>query len=90
MTSTLTNELSSDYPNTVLVSNAAIVNVVYAKDGKPVSGETVVLDFTGGTDADDHYTVNNYVATTNTSGVATFVISNKTYGINVYDSLSCP
>ena len=81
LTSTLTNELSSDYPNTVLVSNAAIVNVVYAKDGKPVSGETVVLDFTGGTDADDHYTVNNYVATTNTSGVATFVISNKTYGI---------
>ena len=81
LTSTLTNELSSDYPNTVLVGNAAIVNVVYAKDGKPVSGETVVLDFTGGTDAFGHYTVNDYVATTNTSGVATFVISNQTYNI---------
>ena len=81
LTATLTNELSSEYPNTVLVSNAAIVNVVYAKNGKPVSGETVVLDFTGGTDAYSHYTPNSYVATTNASGVATFVISNKTYNI---------
>ena len=81
LTSTLTNELSSEYPNTVLVSNAAIVNVVYAKNGKPVSGETVVLDFTGGTDAYSHYVTNSYVATTNASGVATFVISNKTYNI---------
>ena len=86
LTSTLTNELSSEYPNTVLVSNAAIVNVVYAKNGKPVSGETVVLDFTGGTDAYSHYVTNSYVATTNASGVATFVISNKTYNIKSNDT----
>ena len=78
LTSTLTNDFSSEYANTVLVGDAAIVNVVYAKDGKPVSGETVVMNITGGTDADSHYEVKgNNTAVTNASGVATFVIGNK-------------
>ena len=78
LTSTLTNDFSSEYANTVLVGDAAIINVVYAKDGKPVSGETVVMNITGGTDADSHYEVKgNNTAVTNASGVATFVIGNK-------------
>lgn len=78
LTSTLTNDFSSEYANTVLVSDAAIINVVYAKDGKPVSGETVVMNITGGTEADNHYEVKgNNTAVTNASGVATFVIGNK-------------
>ena len=84
LTSTLTNAFSSEYENTVLVNDTAIVNVVYAKDGKPVSGETVVMSCTDGVgnsinpSSYANYSVKgNNVAVTNASGVATFVIANN-------------
>lgn len=80
LTTALTNQLSAtDYPNTVLVSDPAIVNVTYTKGGKPVAGQTLVIskDNTApGTDAYNHYGFENNTATTDASGVATFVVKN--------------
>lgn len=81
LTPVLTNQLSAtDYPNTVLVSDPAIIKVTYAKDGKPVAGQTLVIsknNVTPGTQAHQDYIFENTAATTNASGVATFVIKNK-------------
>ena len=78
LTTSLGNQFSADYANTVLVNDSAIVNVAYTKDGKPVSGQTVVLTITGGQGAHkSNYEVKDNVATTNTNGIATFVIKNK-------------
>ena len=80
LTTVLTNQLSAtDYPNTVLVSDPAIINVTYTKGGKPVAGQTLVIskDNTApGTDAFGHYGFENNTATTDASGVATFVVKN--------------
>ena len=82
LTPVLTNQLSAtDYPNTVLVSDPAIINVTYTKGGKPVAGQTLVIskDNTApGTDAFSHYGFENNTATTDASGVATFVVKNTT------------
>ena len=80
LTPVLTNQLSAtDYPNTVLVSDPAIIKVTYAKDGKPVAGQTLVVsknNDTQGTGMYGHYYFENTSATTNASGVATFVLKN--------------
>ena len=80
LTTVLTNQLSAtDYPNTVLVSDPAIINVTYTKGGKPVTGQTLVISKNNdalGTGAEGHYNFENASATTNASGVATFVVKN--------------
>lgn len=85
LTSVLTNQLSAtDYPNTVLVSDPAIVKVTYVKGGKPVADQTLVIsndNSVAGTGSYGNYEYENTTATTNASGVATFVIKNK--GANV-------
>ena len=89
LTTKLANPFSSEYADTVLVNDAAIVNVTFAKDGKPVTGQTVVLSLKnasgGSTGAWGDYEVNGLsntmTATTNASGVATFTINNYKTGV---------
>ena len=80
LTAVLTNQLSAtDYPDTVLVSDPAIINVTYTKGGKPVTGQTLVISKNGealGTGKKEDYNFENVSATTNASGVATFVVKN--------------
>ena len=89
LTTALTNQLSAtDYPDTVLVSDPAIINVTYTKGGKPVTGQTLVISRNNdalGTGADDDYYFENTSATTNASGVATFVVKNRYANINMSD-----
>ena len=78
VTATLTNPISADYPNTVLVSNQAVINVKVVNNGKPVSGETVVFTTTAvaGTCV-DYEIKGNSSAVTNANGIASFVVGNK-------------
>lgn len=94
LTTKVTNPFSSDYADTVLVNDAAIVNVTYAKDGKPIAGQTVVLSLlnnnNGSTGAWSNYRVNGLsdtmTATTNASGVATFTVNNWIQGVKASDT----
>ena len=89
LTPVLTNQLSAtEYPNTVLVSDPAIIKVTYAKDGKPVAGQTLVISNNNevpGTDAYRDYYFENTAATTNASGVATFIIKNTYRDVKASD-----
>ena len=86
VTATLTNPISADYPDTVMVNDTALINVSCVQDGKPVSGETVVIGITGGTDAfADYWTGLNNTAVTNSNGVATFVIRNYSTNLKASD-----
>ena len=78
VTATLTNALSKDYPNTVLQSENAVINVKYEKNGKPVAGETVVFSVTRTAGRDDFEIKGSSTAATNSKGIASFVIGPKT------------
>lgn len=79
VTATLVNPFSSDYPDTVLVSEKAVINVKAVKDGKPVVGETVIFNYAGANDTniENSYGPENTSAVTNANGVATFVFGYK-------------
>ena len=75
----LTNPISSEYPNTVWVSDNAVVNVQYVRDGKPVAGESLVLTekSTSSFPYQNQWNsamASTKVAVTNANGIATFVI----------------
>ena len=89
LTTALTNQLSAtDYPNTVLVSDPAIINVTYTKGGKPVAGQTLVIskDNTVSGINDGSYVFENATATTDASGVATFVVKNGLPNVKTSDT----
>ena len=89
LTPVLTNQLSAtDYPNTVLVSDPAIINVTYTKGGKPVAGQTLVIsndNTVPGVNA-GRYKFENNTATTDASGVATFVVKNGQPNVKTSDT----
>lgn len=78
VTATLTNPISTEYPNTVLVNNQAVINIKVVSGGKPAAGETVVFTTTGIQGATSDYEIKgNSSAVTNANGIASFVVGNK-------------
>lgn len=89
----VSNELSKDYPDTVMVNKNAIVKVTLVKNGKPVQGESVVisLDYdnsVGNTSPYNYlasYKINGNqtaaAATTDANGVASFAIGTTDSGV---------
>ena len=87
ITATLTNPLSSEYPNTVLVNQQAVIKVQVVESGKPVAGRTLVATLTNKNDVQHpnnskyDFAGNNSTAVTDANGIATFVIGNTTAGV---------
>jgi hypothetical protein len=87
VTATLSNPFSTEYADTVLVGTPAVINVQVVKDGKAVSGETVVLTKVDGTGTNvGTYEVADNTAVTNSNGVATFVVKNSVPSLKSSDS----
>lgn len=76
ISATLVNPATVDYDDVVFVNQSAIINVGCVLDGKPVSGETLVMDLEMEPSGSQNYRVVNTTAVTNAKGIATFVVEN--------------
>ena len=92
ITATISNPISADYPNTVLVSDNAIITATVAADGKPVAGQTVILttkDYTNSTYGANYEIKGNNSAVTDANGEARFVIGYKSALKSYYTDYVC-